>query len=657
MPYSVQKELDRILQKFVRLEFDDILQDLDNILANMEITKEEKIKAKYLQSNLHYFMSIFGYERGSREIGLQLAQEILEESKNLGDDYLIFVSNLTLLNKYFFDNQWHEFQKLMKEVLMSFDELEPQNDIFYLNIKTIFLIFQGIHFYSRVYTGETPSDEELEKGMQIWIETEKICEKNNLYLNQISTLINIRTVYTTRGELDLALETSQKIVNIVKKLGNKIAIGAYLSSLAWAYFAKNDYKKFYEITNERLTILKETELKPLVAEAYNDLGFYYSIIGEYDDALDNYERSIAIYKESKRENSVAFVQQNIGNVYYLEGDFEKASELYDQAYTVLKENQPQGWYEILSDLASLSTQNGDLDRALDYLDQLNTIHKGFQNQFGISEVLTKQSLVFWQKGMQEQALSYMKDSLEIRQKIDNKNLIAVSLSYLIQFNIEINDLDAAKKYFESLELINKETKIKQVSQNCKFTEALILKTSSDLRDRLKAEVLFEHLIEEDTSYPIRIQVFLHLCDLLILEMKETNDSKILEKINKHITELQILSEKNNSHILLVETLRLRAQLALIEFDIDNARTLLLKAQNIAQEHGFERLVLDLLKEQEKLTRLSIELRNLEKTSPTISQRMSVIEISDTLSSVKRTSITETVKKEEEFSKKLFSIQI
>ena len=96
---------------------------------------------------------------------------------------------------------------------------------------------------------------------------------------------------------------------------------------------------------------------------------------------------------------------------------------------------------------------------------------------------------------------------------------------------------------------------------------------------------------------------------------------------------------------------------MIEFDIDEARTLLLKAQNMAQEYGFERLVLNLLKQQEKLTKQSIELRNLEKTSSTISERMKVIEINDTVSSLKRTSITETVKKEEEVSKKLFSIQI
>ena len=74
-------------------------------------------------------------------------------------------------------------------------------------------------------------------------------------------------------------------------------------------------------------------------------------------------------------------------------------------------------------------------------------YKKLQSQGGVSDVLSKQGLIYWQKGMKEQALSSMKDGLEIREKLDNKNLIAESLSYIVQFSIESNDLEAARKYF------------------------------------------------------------------------------------------------------------------------------------------------------------------------------------------------------------------
>ena len=286
-----------------------------------------------------------------------------------------------------------------------------------------------------------------------------------------------------------------------------------------------------------------------------------------------------------------------------------------------------------------------------------TIHKGLQNLLGISSVLSEQGKIYWQKGMKEQALSFIQESLEIRQKIGDKALVAASLSYLVQFNVELNNIEKAKKYFESLDLINKEIKNIHVSQYHKYSEALILKTSSNLRDRIKAELLFEQLVEEDILYPVLIQVLLHICDILLLEMKETNEPGVLKKIHKHVNRLQELSEKNKSHVLLVETLRLKAQLALLEFDVEDARKILLDAQNIAQKNGLDRLVLTLLKQQEDLIKQSIELRELEKTSSTISHKMSVVKLEDTVENIKRTSLTKTVSREGEVSKKLFSIQI
>ncbi|GAI56282.1 unnamed protein product, partial [marine sediment metagenome] len=91
-----------------------------------------------------------------------------------------------------------------------------------------------------------------------------------------------------------------------------------------------------------------------------------------------------------------------------------------------------------------------------------TIYKGLQNLLGISSVLSEQGLIYWQKGMKEQALSFLQESLEIRQKIGNKVLVAASLSYKIQFNVELNNIEEAEKHFESLDLINKEIKNKHV---------------------------------------------------------------------------------------------------------------------------------------------------------------------------------------------------
>ncbi|MCG3260751.1 MAG: hypothetical protein H7644_13445, partial [Candidatus Heimdallarchaeota archaeon] len=74
-------------------------------------------------------------------------------------------------------------------------------------------------------------------------------------------------------------------------------------------------------------------------------------------------------------------------------------------------------------------------------------------------------------------------------------------------------------------------------------------------------------------------------------------------------------------------------------------------------NGLDRLVLDLLKQQEDLTEQSIDLKNLEQTSSPLSHRMSVVKLEDTVEEIKKTSLTKTISREVEVSKKLFSIQI
>ncbi len=657
MPSPIQEVIDRIQEQIRKMDIFGFLDEMDAILESKEITKEERVYALITKSELLLFHTYFGLKGATYEKGLKVAKEALKISIEIENKTLIIDSKQALLWLYFYMNAWKEVQQIIDEIITSFDEIEPSQDFYYFKRKAYFLMCKGLVPFIKIYTGNIPVNEEIEEAIKLWQEGEQFCKKHNLPYLQAGFLFNLGSMHATRGELDLALDIRLKSLKIAKENTSKFGVLYYIGPLAWAYFNKNDYKKFFDLMQERLRLAEELGSRKFIAYTYGSMGTYYVATLNYDDAIEYYNRSLEIHRSMKNENSSAFVQNSIGNVYYLKGDLDKAIENYEEAFPVLKENQPQGWFGILSDLAEVSVQKGDLETSLKYLEELMTIQKGFQNKFSISHILTEQGKIFWQKGMKDQSLTLIRDGFELRQKIGNKNLIADSLSYLIQFNVELGNIEAAKKYFVSLDIINKETKIKQVSQNHKFSEAIILKSSSDLRDRLKAEVLFEHLIEEDVSYPVLIQTLMHLCDLLLLEMKETDDSKVLEKINKHITKLQELSEKNNSHILLVQTLRLQAQLALIEFDIDNSRALLLKAQNIAQEHGFERLVLDLLKQQEKLTKQSIELTNLEKTSSTISQRMSVIEINDTVSSIKRTSITETVKKEEEVSKKLFSIQI
>ncbi|MCG3217064.1 MAG: tetratricopeptide repeat protein, partial [Candidatus Heimdallarchaeota archaeon] len=325
MPSSIQEEIDRIQHNYY-FKFDvlDSIDDIDAILKNKEITKEERLKATILKNEIINVLTTLGDEKGSLEIGMQLAQEVMKESKDLGDEILILDSQMNLCNNYFSNNKWQELEKPLKEFLSSFEELKPSTDFHYLKRKGFYFIFKGVLPFIKIYTGEGTTDEEIEKGFQVWIEGEKFSEKNNLPYFQTAFLLNIGSIQTNRGELDLALETRQKMVKISKDIGSKLGYAFYLHYLAWAYFNKNEYKKFYEISKERLIIAEELAVKGMIAGSYYNLGIYYLTTGEYDEALDQYKQSLEIYQNMQNENSIAFLQKDCGYVYYLKGELDRA---------------------------------------------------------------------------------------------------------------------------------------------------------------------------------------------------------------------------------------------------------------------------------------------------------------------------------------------
>ncbi len=656
IPPTIQEELERLQLVAITGNFFDSSEELNTLLERKEISFEEKLKVKLFQSELIGGLTSIELDEYTYEDGLKLAEEVVENIGEIEDKYLKVDSLLMLGYSHFYLNNWQKTMEMFERYSPLFNELEPTNNIFYIRLKAKNYIYESMIPFLQTYVGKIATEEEKIKGFQLIQEGEKFCEKNNLKVYQISCLNNISTIQYWLGDLEGSLKTKLKLVETAKSVGNKLYYAFTLNILAEAYSSMNDYKKSYDLHKERLVIVEELGIKSMIAKSYRNIGSYSLTIGDFDEALDYYYRSLKIYQDLENIIGVAFTQQYCGYAFFLKGNFEKALEYYDQAFPVLEEKKPQSWRIILSDIASILMQIGELDKALEYLEKLMTINKGLQDQHGISLVLSEQGKIYWQKGMKEQGLDLIERSLEIRRKIGDKAREAASLSYLIQFNIELNNVEVAKKYFKDLDLINKEISNIHVNQYHKFSEALILKTSANNRDRIKAELLFEQLIEEEASYPVLVQVLLHLCELLLVDMRKTSNTDLLEKINKYVDMLQDLSDKNNSHILLVETLGLRAQLSLLEFDVETARSILLKAQTIAQENGLDGFVLDLLKQQEDLTKQSIKLRELEQTQSPISSRMSVVKLEDTVVNIQKASLAKTVSREE-VSKKLLSIQI
>ena len=657
MPPALRKDIVKFLEDFIITgKFEEALEGFNSLLEEGKLSDDEILYAKMFKSEIILLLSVHDFEDFSFQESLDLAQEVVAKLDKSKDDYLKVGALMILGSNHFIMNNWSEFLKIYSQYIDDYNNLKPIKELYYTKLKAVNYLYSCLEPFIRAFTGATVPDEEKNQIIQLFKEALRFTSDNNLKLYQGQNLYNLSVIYYWKGDLEGYLDTRKKFFEICKSYDSKIIYAYGLGEMAGTYQTLNDFKKSFEYLKEKLLILEDIGSKKQVADTIYQIGYHYFLTGDYDEALQNFRESLDFYETIGNELRVASIQRSIGNIYFLTGELNKALDSYNKAFQVLESNKPQSWRYFLTDLAAVFTQMGDFDKALEYLDRVIPLHQAFQDNHAISSVFSDQGVIFWQKGMKDKGLQLMEKSLKMRENLGDRVREAESLAYLIQFNIEMKKPEKAKKYFEELTLINKELDSKLVNQNHKFSEALILKASSDNRDRIKSEVLFEQLIEEDSIYPILVQVLLNLCDILIVEIEESDSKDAFEKLKNYVSKLQELAEKNKCHLLLVQVLELKSQISLIDLDIEAAKSHLLEAQILAQGKGLDDRVLNLLKQQEDLTKHSMEIKKLKESDSTISSRISLVDLSKNIEKLRNTSLSKPATREE-VSKKLLSIQI
>ena len=167
---------------------------------------------------------------------------------------------------------------------------------------------------------------------------------------------------------------------------------------------------------------------------------------------------------------------------------------------------------------------------------------------------------------------------------------------------------------------------------------------------MKAIVIFEQVIEEEiTDHSLTVTAMVHLCDLLLSELKETGDRKLFKEIKNLTQKLHEIAEKQSSHTLLAETYRLKALLALAELDLKQAKQLLKNALDIVDEKGLEKIAAKIRNEQQELEEHIDLWEELSKREAPLVETLQHVHIKETIKEMQDNEIIT--------QKRLFSFKI
>ncbi len=342
------------------------------------------------------------------------------------------------------------------------------------------------------------------------------------------------------------------------------------------------------------------------------------------------------------------IHLRIATGYYM-GKFDKALKYIEQEEELIKQFQGDLPEEIkgihivwLFYRGNIYAWRGNLALCFKDANDLLTIAQLYGYKRGISDGTYVLGIYYWFSGDLDKALVHFDRAIRLSE--ENLNdlmdfiMLASQLNAATWVSIEKEDLKRAKKYCRRLEEI-KELKPEEVTINAPYrmAKACLLKSSMRSRDRVMAEDLFREIIEEDLAVFIyRLHALSELCELLLVELRFSNDINIIGEIKPLLENLIGMAQHSGIYYFLIEAYILHGKLALIMFDIESSRRYLTQARRMAERYGYIGLADEIAGLHEAMIEKLDTWEQLEKKDAPLSERMELARLEDHLKGKFRT---------------------
>ncbi len=453
--------------------------------------------------------------------------------------------------------------------------------------------------------------ENFEEGLEIFnIVSQKSVKLDDLNLF-IDCSLNIAEIQSRKGNMKKAFKTIEIIENKLKHIETlkpleitrkKVEINNIMSSALWK---SGDLKKALEYMTESLKMGDKIGDKSLIGHIYYLYGTILSESGDLIKGLDILQKSLELFNEIKDIIKISKILNNIAWTYKLQGK---------------------------------------LDLALDYTKRSINLTKKYKNQRSIRIQLGNLGVMNWQKGNLNEAIHYLNQSLELDKKIGNYLEIMDTLFYLFTISLDQKNLSECQKYLEELKKVDElEGNNKRIHAIYETANALMFKIKPRVKKIYEAQEILKRIINSDViKFELTVIAMINLCDLYIYELRSNNDEDILNDINEILQKLLLIAENHNSFHLLAEIYLIQAKFALIQLDIQKARTLLTKAQKLADLKGLNRLAMTISEEHDQLLEKYHVWTTLDKSELPFSDKLNLAMINPQMERLLRQGQSENI---------------
>jgi len=360
------------------------------------------------------------------------------------------------------------------------------------------------------------------------------------------------------------------------------------------YWNTGKDQETYKIREELHEIYSELEDWPNLAENYNRIGWTCYLAGDISEALNSLAKSKEILK-------------NIEN-----SPFFKPVEVYN-----------------LLLYAEISSHRGELIEALNYQEKALNLAREYYLSDHVLWILLNTGITYLKLADWGKAISYFNKSLQMAENLQVIYATSRNLARLVEANLNKGDLKTAESHLERLRKINTQKSNKIIDQSVRLSEALLLRKSTRTRDLGKAQESLQEISEEPiVQMEITTKAMINLCEMLVLEFKDSKAPEVLTELNPLLTKLVTMAESKQSYWIMAETLLLKAKVATISLNLTEARHSINQAQIIAEKHGLKNLAIKISRENDNLIKNLAVFEQMKLENDPIESRLEKINLEE-----------------------------
>jgi tetratricopeptide (TPR) repeat protein len=445
--------------------------------------------------------------------------------------------------------------------------------------------------------------------------------------NEMVTSLYFKSSCIFLGQFDKGLKylfEAEKLLNSLSDISP-----SYLSKQrknilfrkSWVYQLKGDTNDALETALECLELQKKFGSKVDTAYTLQLLGNICNIKGEINSALDYATRSLAIFEEINDQRGREASLVTLGLINLAKGNLNQAKNLFKQSLSSKMMNNRLK-VDCLLGLGNVYQTKGELDKALKvYKSGLVISEKGnFYNSF-ISFQLNIGTINIL-KGDYELAIEYLKLSLSLAEKMKYEQLIANSLIVLGIVYIQLDALEEVQKYLDRLNEPEIQMKTDPIKNSYLLLKAMYLMKKGGTLNRGEAHTLLKQISANVTHPLLNTIALIYLCEFYLEELILFED----KEINPLIEQLYKVSEEQHLYYNLAEAKLLKAKVALIQMDFEEAQRLLTQAQRVAEMFGIKFTAQKISAEHDNYLEKLSEWKNLQKKDAPVSERLKLASV-------------------------------